>query len=43
VILAMWALAVVSWWLAGSLSPLATDNRPRTDLPDPAAFGELDY
>jgi hypothetical protein len=37
----MWVLAIVSWWLAGSLSPLATDNRPRTDLPDAASFGEL--
>jgi NADH-quinone oxidoreductase subunit H len=41
VVLAMWVVAIISWWLAGSLSPLATDNRPRTDLPDAASFGEL--
>jgi NADH-quinone oxidoreductase subunit H len=41
VVLAMWAVAVVSWWVAGTLAPLSTDNRPRTDLPDPATFGEL--
>jgi hypothetical protein len=27
----MWAIAVVAWIVAGSLAPLATDNRPRLD------------
>jgi hypothetical protein len=26
---AMWGVAIVAWLVAGSLAPLATDNRPR--------------
>jgi NADH-quinone oxidoreductase subunit H len=32
-LVAMWILAIASWWLAGWLAPLATDNRPRFELP----------
>ena len=27
----MWGLAIVSWWIAGIISPLSTDNRPRIE------------
>lgn len=30
---AMWALALIVWCVAGALAPLATNNRPRRDLP----------
>ncbi|MBL8830664.1 MAG: hypothetical protein JNM18_27065 [Planctomycetaceae bacterium] len=33
-IVAMWIVAVVSSAVAGWLTPLATDNRPRSDLVD---------
>jgi NADH-quinone oxidoreductase subunit H len=30
----MWAFAIVSWLIAGALTPLATDNRPRLTMSD---------
>ncbi|HEX7448500.1 MAG TPA: complex I subunit 1 family protein, partial [Pirellulales bacterium] len=33
-IAAMWAFAILVWVVAGLSAPLATDNRPRTDLID---------
>lgn len=33
-IAAMWAFAILVWVVAGLSAPLATDNRPRTDLMD---------
>lgn len=34
-IAAMWAFAIAVWVVAGLSAPLATDNRPRTDLMNP--------
>lgn len=28
---AMWGVAIVSWWLAGVIAPLSSDNRPRVE------------
>jgi hypothetical protein len=30
----MWALAILAWVIAGLVSPLSTDNRPRLELSD---------
>jgi len=30
----MWAIAILAWVIAGLISPLATDNRPRVELSD---------
>ncbi len=37
-----WVVAMVAWLLAGLLSPLHTDNRPRLDMQRPPEFEHVD-
>ncbi len=38
--LCMWGLAVITWSIAGMMSPLKPDNRPRVDLFSPMSIGK---